>query len=121
VRHINIALVCAERSTFKQRIGAVVFKGSRILGTGFNQTNRHQSLVKTSSWPGSVHAEVSAIADAIRNYKDVRGADMLVVRLKRTGDMGLAMPCEACYNVLKSVGIRRVNFSDVDGFGCITF
>lgn len=117
MKHLNTALKQAMRSEFRQRLGAVIFKGQRILGVGYNRVGCSQNRLKASHWQDSRHAEVDALLDALRRHsaEELRGADILVVRLKKDNSFGLALPCNHCYNTLKNIGIRRVHFSDNDG------
>ena len=52
----------AEKSEYKVKIGAVVFKGSRILGFGYNEI-RHCSKIfpKYKKFDNTIHAEQKAI------------------------------------------------------------
>lgn len=117
MKHLNSAIRQAQRSEFRQRLGAVIFKGSRILGAGYNRVGASQNRLKTTHWPDSIHAEVDALLDALRRHpaSELRGADILVIRLKKDGAFGLALPCEHCYTTLVNTGIRRIYFSDNNG------
>ncbi len=112
-KHINTAIKLAQKSSFRQRVSAVLFRGSKVLGTGYNRTGESQNRLRTSHWPDSRHAEVDAVVDALRRYpaSELKGADILVVRLKKDGSYGLALPCEDCYQVLTNIGIRRIIFT----------
>lgn len=112
---IKIAHRAAERSTFRQRIGSVLFQGSTVLETGTNQL-RHQSAIRTGHWPNSLHSEMDIVSKLVRagRMKQLKGASMLVLRLKRDGSYGLALPCNNCFSVLQSVGIKRIIFSTDD-------
>lgn len=116
--NIKLATKEAKKSEFKRaRMGAVLTKGSKILGVGYNQINRYQGKIRTASFPGSLHSEVACILDALRKYsaKDIAGSTMTVVRLGAGDHLRLALPCEACYNVLQNMGIKVVRFSTNEG------
>ena len=121
---IKKAIQQAEKSTYKHRLGACVSIGRKVLGVGYNKVNRHQSKVKTDSWNGSLHAEISAVLDALRKYpvEKLKGATVTVVRVDSAGKLKLALPCKNCYNSLRNLGIKEVRFSnDVGGFTSMRF
>jgi len=80
-------------------LAAVVLKGGKPIGYGWNTRTRH--------------AEVNAILNATRS---VRGCDMLVLRSTPTG-YAMSKPCEDCQRFIKQAGIRKVYYSTRDGFG----
>lgn len=115
---IEKAIEAAKSSHFERApMGAVLTKGNRILGVGQNKTNRHQSKIKTTSWPGSLHAEVACVLDALRKHpaSKLKGATMTVVRLGKKNKLRLACPCSSCYNVIRNLGIKEVRFSNDSG------
>lgn len=122
---IEKAIEAAKSSHFERApMGAVLTKGNRILGVGQNKTNRHQSKIKTTSWPGSLHAEVACILDALRKHpaSKLKGSILTVVRLNKKNKLRLACPCNSCYNVIRNLGIKEVRFSnDVGEFTSMRF
>ena len=99
----------AKKSPHKQhKLGAVVEKGGRILSTGFNEL-RPSSVTKTPT----LHAEASAILKLLkkRRLHDLFGADLYVTRYTRGGSVGLARPCVACMDLIRSVGISHVHYT----------
>lgn len=75
-------------------VGAVVLRGERVLGAGETQP------------PGSAHAEVRAIRQAVRRHGEraLRGAT-LVVTLEPCGHHGRTPPCT---DAIRAAGIARV-------------
>lgn len=114
---INKAIQVAKKSTFRYQIGAVLLKHGKVLSTGFNSM-RHQSKFKTTHYEGSYHAEVSCILNAIRasSVESLKGCTMVVVRVRNSGELGLALPCKSCYDIIQKMGIKKVLFSTNDGF-----
>jgi deoxycytidylate deaminase len=114
---VNLAIKQAKKANFKQRVGAVISKGNNILGLGYNQTNRYQSKVKSTHYPGSMHAEIAAIVDVMRRNSPsvLKGSTITIVRLFKDDTPGLAYPCEDCYPVIKNSGIKKIRFSNNDG------
>lgn len=109
----RIARKTALKSPFKKhRVGAVITKGHRILATGFNEIRYSKIIGKTS-----LHAEAAAIKQLLDQRKlcDMVGANMYVTRFTRGGRIGIAKPCQSCLALIRSVGIRRVYFTQDDG------
>jgi diaminohydroxyphosphoribosylaminopyrimidine deaminase/5-amino-6-(5-phosphoribosylamino)uracil reductase len=75
-------------------VGAVVLRGERVLGAGETQP------------PGSAHAEVRAIRQAVRRHGEraLRGAT-LAVTLEPCGHHGRTPPCT---DAIRAAGIARV-------------
>lgn len=107
------AIAQCEKSLHKQRVGAVIFKGSRIISTGFNDKRNSERLPNQfRKYIDSLCAEKRAILNARRNLK---GCSMLVVRIRKNGELALAKPCKSCQGFIDHVGIRKVYFSNNKG------
>lgn len=110
---LRIAKKEAKKSGFKQhRLGAVIVKGSRILSTGFNQRRYTKEFKRPT-----LHAEADAILKLLKagRQADLVGATIYVCRFTAGGVVGCAKPCPACSDLIKSVGIRKVVFTEDDG------
>ncbi len=111
----RIAQKEALKSSFQQhRLGAVIVKNGNILATGHNALRPSRTIGTPT-----LHAEAAAIKKLLErgDFKGLAGSTMYVTRFTRGGHVGLARPCSACMGLLISVGVRRVLFSTVDGFG----
>lgn len=111
----RIAEKQAKKSKHKQhRLGAVIVKGGNILSTGYNEIRPS----KTTGTP-TLHAEAAAVKKLLdrHDFKSLAGSTMYVTRFTRGGSIGLARPCDACMDLIASVGIRCVVYSTVGGFG----
>lgn len=96
-------------------IGAVIFKGSRIFGSGHNSFRGSKVPVKYKRFPHTLHAEQSAIYNVI-NWDSVRGGSLLVIRInKRSGSLSKSYPCEYCLDSIKHVGIKNIFYSNRKG------
>lgn len=106
----------AENSTYKQRVGAVLVKGNRILAQGYNQLRGHRSL-RSNHWDNALHAEMHCIINALRqvSIEDIAGSTMFVSRIKRDGCTGLALPCKDCFAVLTKFRLKRIIFTSTSG------
>lgn len=100
----------AFKSSHQQhRVGAVIVKNGRILSTGYNKL-RPSRILRTPT----LHAEAAAVLKLLnqKRLSDLVGADIYVTRYTKGGRVGLARPCRDCYNLISSVGISRVHFTD---------
>lgn len=90
-RYLILAGLEARHATHKHRLGAIVVKGSRILGKGASHTWHYR------------HAELIALG---KNWKsEYRDATIYVVRLR---------PCSVCWQAIKNAGIKTVFYSTSD-------
>ena len=106
---INRAVQQAQCSNYYQRVGAVIFNKKRIISKGYNQIRAARHLHnRFQQWPGSIHAEVASILNAKTNLK---GCDIIVVRINKQNQFRLAKPCNYCLMYLEYVGIRKIYYS----------
>jgi deoxycytidylate deaminase len=106
----NLA-VTSEYGNFRH--GAVLEKGSAILGVGVNNEKycsvgaRYRSPHKGHS---TYHAEIHAILNLSRDV--TRGATIYVARAsKKDGSYRMSKPCPMCHAVLQERGIKKVVYS----------
>ena len=117
-RIVSIARKAALRSRDRYNVGAVVYRGSRILGVGTND------MLKTSPLSfhafKSRHAEFNAIRRAVgtdafnvgRRECRISGASIYVHRVGRDGLDHCAKPCEACQKMIAWAEIKNVEWSE---------
>jgi pyrimidine deaminase RibD-like protein len=105
--YLSVARYLARKSSERMKHGAVVVKGGRVLGTGYNKGRNHPFIVSSEHIKEhcSRHAEVEAIRDA--NY-NVKGAVIYVARVNRSGHDRDSKPCERCQEFIDAAGIKRV-------------
>lgn len=106
-RVVKLAVDAALASTDRFRVGAVLYRGSKILGIGSNDMRRTHP--KSRHPFKAVHAETAALIDS---GSDVSGARIYVHRIKKSGEPGLAAPCRHCSETLAFFGIRRIEYSN---------
>lgn len=106
-RIVALAEAAARKSEWVWLVGAVVYKGSKILAVGTNDHLR----THPKSWHEfkSRHAEFNAIIQVDR--QDLKGASIYVSRLGRDGLIHNAKPCPACEKMLAWAEIRHVEWS----------
>jgi len=98
------------KSTYKKaQIGAVIVKGGSVLAKSYNEIRHCKIGKRFSTWDNSVHAERNACRKV--NKEKLKGATIFVYRETKDGKPTLALPCEDCYRMIESLGIKRVYFS----------
>lgn len=87
----------------EHRVGAALFKGSRLLSIGWNNTKTHPA---STTRYNAQHAEFNCL---IGQHKiDVCGATLFVVRLTKASNDGVSKPCEHCEKLIRAAGVRKV-------------
>ncbi len=110
---ITLATELAKKVEFNVRHGCVIFKGNRVISTGYNQIRYCNKLDKKyRKWINSLHAEQKAI---IFSNDDLRRCSILVVRLNNNNELKNSRPCSKCLGLIKDVGIRNIYYSNNDG------
>jgi deoxycytidylate deaminase len=109
--YLSVARYLAAKSNARNTHGAVVVKGGRVLGTGWNKNRNHPAIVspehiKTNC---SYHAEEVAIREA--GEDNVKGAIIYVARISKRGEDRDSKPCPKCASLIEQVGIKRVIFT----------
>lgn len=108
---MSVARYFATKSEAKKKHGAIIVKGGRVLGTGYNKNTNNPNIVspehiKTSC---SRHAEIEAIRDS---GGSVRNAVLYVARVNNRGDDRDSKPCILCQKAIQSHGIKRVIYTE---------
>ena len=99
----------AEKSDgFRARVGAVILdKKGRVISSGFNKRKTHPLQVHYGSIKKPyLHAEMSALVNARK-----KGHTIVVARITKNGDLGLAKPCPVCAAAIADAGIKRVIYT----------
>lgn len=107
---LSVARYFATKSTARNTHGAVVVKGGRVVGTGYNRNRNHPKIVSPEhiKTDCSIHAEESAIRDA--GY-DVKNAIIYVARVNKHGEDRDSRPCPRCSKMIKEYGIKRIIYT----------
>ena len=123
----------AEKSDYKRfHVGAVLVFKKHIIGKGHNsnKTNplqkeynkyRNFNNVNGNYFQDSVHAEISSICDVsypVGIEVDWSKVSIYVYRISagRKDGHGLAKPCPACLNALMDIGVRKIYYTDNEGY-----
>lgn len=105
-RFINLAMEQAALSTSKNRHGALVVRGNRILARGFNRDINDPQIVSQAHvklWC-SIHAEIACLDQV----KDAAGSTIYVARVNRKGIIGDSRPCTRCYHSILAAGVKKI-------------
>lgn len=116
---LKLAIAAAETSECRQKHGAVLVSGGSVLAIGINKTRNHPDVLGTGRFSKyrefadiygtSYHAEM----DAIRGIFPVTcsRAVLYVARVNKLGEPRYSRPCNKCYPVLMSYGIKEVVYT----------
>lgn len=103
-----------EESEYKFRIGAVIFKGKRILSSGHNGLRSSRISNQHKIYANSLHAEQAALLEL--DWTKLKGCSILVMKCSKTEkSLSNAFPCEMCQKFLTYVGIKDVYYSSETG------
>ena len=106
----RMAKVASEKSTYSFKLGAVIYKGSRALGTGFNELKSHPRACKQFV---STHAEQKAIISVLRQWNNhLDNCEIYIYREYKNGKPALALPCPMCMELIKKSGITKIYYTD---------
>ncbi len=104
-------------------LGCVVVNKHKIISSGCNSSvkcNSIQAKLDMDRYgifcPGKVHAECAALVPLIKNRVNLKNAEIYVYREHKDGSTAMARPCPSCMKLIKSCGIRYINYTTEDGF-----
>lgn len=103
----------AKKSNHNPKIGAVIFKGKRIYGSGHNNIRSSSISMKHRKFEESLHAEQSALLNL--DWSKLKGLSILVYRINSVGELGMAKPCPMCHKLLDYVGIKNIYYTNSNG------
>lgn len=102
---LNMAKDISSKSDHhSHKIGCVIAKGNRILGTGWNVLKTH---TKSPHRYKSIHAEFMASL----NSGKISGATAYVFRQQKDGTWANSKPCTSCWKYLIDLGLKEVVYS----------
>ena len=112
---VKLAIEESEKSTYKQRIGCVIFKGSRILSSGHNDIRSSRIIDKYKIFKNALHAEQAAVLK-VKEWHKLKGASIIVIKTtKPFGLLKMAKPCPMCQELLRHVCIKNIYYSNEFG------
>ncbi|MAT13443.1 MAG: hypothetical protein CMM02_20785 [Rhodopirellula sp.] len=107
--YLEIASDIAKNSNMFQKHGAIIVYKKNIIGKGCNNT----TIKKNSNCNYSIHAEISAINNVIKNYnKDIlQYSDLFVVRISNDNLLKYSKPCINCQKYINKFNIKKTYYS----------
>jgi len=119
---IKLAIKEAEASplfvkckNIRERVGAVIFKQSRIISSGHNDLkDNNLNMHYRQPEENSVHAEEVACINH-GSLRDLKGSSILVVRINKRSELRLARPCDNCMNILRTLKFKDIYYSTNTG------
>jgi deoxycytidylate deaminase len=113
IEEIGYALVPSNRKDSIFFHVAVIFQRNKILSIGQNSFKTHPIAKKFGHRNYATHAELSSI---IRHgLDDCSGLSLAVLRIGRNNKLTMSKPCLCCQNVIKSVGLSKVYYTNKNG------
>jgi deoxycytidylate deaminase len=105
---LSLAMELSLKSNMKQRHGAVIVRGGRVLSLGWNLLKNDPNNISDEHLERfcSVHAERMAIAKC----KKAAGATIYIARNK-SGNARHSKPCDGCERAIIEAGISRVVYT----------
>ncbi|MFD6825044.1 deaminase [Streptomyces sp. NPDC060085] len=101
---IDLALKQALRSNCRQRVGAVLAQGSRVIAASPNRRRNNPAITFTHA---TFHAEEAVLRRASRTD----GAIIYVARIDSNGAPRIAKPCLRCQRALALAGVTRAHYT----------
>ncbi|MER5891295.1 hypothetical protein ABT160_46460 [Streptomyces sp. NPDC001941] len=111
-RFVELALRQAARSRCRQRVGAVLVKGNRVLAQSPNR-------FRNAPWVAPSHVTFHAEESLLRRVGDAAGAAVYVARLSGAGLPALAKPCARCQVALSGGGVLVAYYTTPEGVGAL--
>lgn len=110
---IRSALKHAHKSILPFRVGAVIVSGGRIISSGYN-VRRFTRRLRNRHHEEGLCAEQAAILRLLTSKRQAEmvGATIYVTRTTKRGKISIAKPCSFCQELSRSVGIRKVFYTD---------
>lgn len=110
-RHFELAKKLSHKSTYKYKLGAVLTKKNKVIGLGFNSIKTH---TKSNHPFKMIHAEFDAILNS--QLEDFSNCSIYVYRETKAGKPAMSYPCAHCLQMIRSLGIETIYFTDNEGF-----
>ena len=119
-KYISLARNQAENSTLTDwLIGAVIVKGNKIVGKGYNKysgkVSGFEKKYNMNLW--SLHAEMNALLNT--SIDNLSGAVLFVAGRKKNGNPVNSRPCNKCLKILSKTNIKKIYYDNKGVIECI--
>ena len=104
---IDEAEISALKSDMNINHGAVLNHRGKIISTGYNYYHEYKF---NSNYRESVHAEVSAINNALKkiHVSELKKCELVIIRVNRQGEHLNSKPCCHCEKFINKFNIKKV-------------
>ena len=118
LKFYSVAKAVSKTSTYgKILIGAIIVYKREIISVGANCRKTHPLQMLYDRYRDSsvdwchhyLHAEMNAIIHADKEY--LPNSVIYIFREDRNGKIANCRPCEACMNMIKDVGIKKIYYT----------
>lgn len=105
----------SKSNYYPYRHSAVVFKSSRIYGSGCNAIRSHGVHKRYCTYEHSLHAEQAALIGL--DWNKLKGCSILILRsnVNTVSQFHMARPCPMCLQLIKHIKLSWCYYSDSDG------
>ena len=121
--YFKAAEAMADLSDYAFPIGCVLVNRHRIISSGYNSKNnchgfqaRLDKQFFNLESKGCKHAEVDALLPFLKRKRNLSQATLYIFRKNKLGQVLLGRPCSRCISVIKTLGIRKLEYTTVDGY-----
>jgi tRNA(Arg) A34 adenosine deaminase TadA len=89
-----------------------IMKRNTVIAMGWNLTHKtHPIAHRFSHRFDSIHSELNALLNFPFPLSKLRDYNIINIRLRKDGTIGLAKPCKHCYNMLYAFGVKEMIYS----------
>lgn len=118
---------CLYSNNKKTRVGCVLVYKNKVMTVGWNVADKEHPVQKKlnvlrgydpniSGEHNTLHAEMMALLKARSLDIDFGKSALFVCRIRKDGSIGMAKPCEACSEMIKTMGVRDIYYTTNDGW-----
>lgn len=98
----------ALTSTERQRHGALIFAGRKLLAVGVNTYRNNPLTVTNPKVEASYHAEHNALRQLKPHEIGPKSLRLYVVRVNNNGELMPSRPCNVCIETLSQTGFIKL-------------
>lgn len=108
----------------RYKIGAIITDKNKIISVGYNQQKTNPIQKKYNKfrpyivYNPYIHAEIHAILNSKKD--SLKGCSIYTYRETKDGKISNSRPCEACMELIKKMGIKKICYTTKDGY-CIEY
>jgi len=110
---LKILTRMASDSAIYYKHAAALISGNTIYSSGINKFIKEIKDKNDKIYYKTMHAEINVF----ENFptKNVKGMDILVIRVNKSFTLKNSRPCNQCIDKLHKIGIRKVYYSNDNG------